>query len=81
METEVSYDLRFIVITAGLPFDVHNLHRYFIDLFISHMIQYSSDYDPRYPRKQSWFESKLVTCIFLLFSICFYFDLFILFYL
>ena len=40
-----------------------NLHKYFIDLFTSHMIQYSSDYDSRFPRKRSWFESQLANDI------------------
>ena len=61
-----------------------NLHKYFIDLFISHMIQYSSGYDSRFPCKRSWFESKLVNyilfsfccCCFLFAFRCFYFDLF-----
>ena len=29
-----------------------NLHRYFIDLLTSHMIQYFSGYDSRFPRKR-----------------------------
>ena len=36
-----------------------NLHKYFIDLLTSHMIQYSSGYDSRFPRNRSWFESQL----------------------
>ena len=36
-----------------------NLHRYLIDLFPRHMIQYSSGYDLRFPHKRSWFESQL----------------------
>ena len=58
-----------------------NSHKYLIDLLISHMIQYCSGYDLRFPRKRSWFESQLGNNIFLLllFSVCvccFYFDIF-----
>ena len=59
-----------------------NSHKYLIDLLISHMIQYSSGYDLRFPRKRSWFESQLGNNIYfllLLFSVCFccfYFDIF-----
>ena len=63
-----------------------NSHKYLIDLLTIHMIQYSSGYDARFPRKRSWFESQLGNNIFffllLLFSVCvccFYFDLFFLF--
>ena len=56
-----------------------NLHKYLIDLLTIHMIQYSSGYDSRFPRKRSWFESQLGNNIYvLLFSVCvccFYFDL------
>ena len=52
-----------------------NLHKYFIDLLTSYMIQYSSGYDPRFPRKQLWFEfqlgDNLLFIYFLLFSVCF----------
>ena len=60
-------------------------HKYLIDLLISHMIQYSSGYDLRFPRKRSWFESQLGNNIYiflLLFSVCvccFYFDIFFFF--
>ena len=58
-----------------------NSHKYLIDLLPSHMIQYSSGYDLRFPRKRSWFESQLGNNIFflLLFSVCvccFYFYIF-----
>ena len=61
-----------------------NSHKYLIDLLTIHMIQYSSGYDARFPRKRSWFESQLGNNIYfllllLLFSVCvccFYFDLF-----
>ena len=60
-----------------------NLDKYLIDLFTSHMIQYSSGYDLRFPCKQSWFESQLgnniLFFLLLLFSVCFcclYLDLF-----
>ena len=61
-----------------------NSHKYLIDLLSIHMIQYSSGYDARFPRKRSWFESQLGNNIFflLLFSVCvccFYFDLFFFF--
>ena len=56
-----------------------NLHKYIIDLLTSYMIQYSSGYDPRFPRKQLWFEFQLgddllfiffvVFCLLLLFSL------------
>ena len=36
-----------------------NSHIYLIDLLTIHMIQYSSGYDSRFPRKRSWFESQL----------------------
>ena len=36
-----------------------NSHKYLIDLLTSHMIQYSSGYDLRFPRKGPWFESQL----------------------
>ena len=58
-----------------------NSHKYLIDLLISHMIQYSSGYELRFPRKRSWFESQLGNNIYfllLLFSVCvccFYFDI------
>ena len=59
-----------------------NSHKYLIDLLPSHIIQYSSGYDLRFPRKRSWFESQLGNNIYfllLLFSVCvccFYFDIF-----
>ena len=59
-----------------------NSHKYLIYLLISHIIQYSSGYDLRFPRKWSWFESQLGNNIYfllLLFSVCvccFYFDIF-----
>ena len=60
-----------------------NSHKYLIDLLTIHMIQYSSGYDARFPRKRSWFESQLGNNIFffllLLFYVCvccFYFDRF-----
>ena len=61
-----------------------NLHKYFIDLETSHMIQQSSGYDPCFPRKLSWFESQLCNNILFYFYFifcfcCFYFDLFYLF--
>ena len=102
METEVSCDLRFIILTRRLPREkfklarnrkmlsllvshtrYRNSHKYLIDLLTIHMIQYSSGYDSRFPRKRSWFESQLGNNIYflllLLFSVCvccFYFDLF-----
>ena len=62
-----------------------NSHKYLIDLLISHMIQYSSGYDLRFPRKRSWSESQLGNNIYflLLFSVCvfcFYFDIFFIFF-
>ena len=36
-----------------------NLDKYFIDMLTSHMIQYYSGYDLRFPCKRSWFESQL----------------------
>ena len=63
-----------------------NSHKYLVDLLTSHMIQYSSGYDLRFPRKRSPFESQVgnnINLLLLLFSICvcsFYFDFF-LFYL
>ena len=62
-----------------------NSHKYLIDLLISHMIQYSSGYELRFPRKRSWFESQLgnnIYILLLLFSVCvccFYFDIFFFF--
>ena len=60
-----------------------NLHKYFIDLLTSYMIQYCSGYDPRFPRKRLWFEFQLGdSLLFLLFSVCFccfHFDLLFLF--
>ena len=59
-----------------------NLHKYLINLLTSHMVQYSSGYDLRFPDKRSWFESQLGNNIYfflLLFSVCvccFYFDIF-----
>ena len=61
-----------------------NSHKYLIDLLIIHMIQYSSGYDLRFPRKRSWFESQFgnnifFLLLFLLFIVCvccFYFDIF-----
>ena len=57
-----------------------NLHKYFIDQFISHMIQYTSGYDSRFPRKRLWFESKLVNYIlfFVVVVFCLLFLVFIL---
>ena len=57
-----------------------NLHKYFIDLFISHMIHYSSGYDFPFPHKRSWFESKLVNYIlfFVVVVFCLLFVVFIL---
>ena len=65
-----------------------NLHKYFIDLLTSHMIEYSSSYDSHLPRKRSWFESQLrntnlyyflvVFCLLLLFL--FFFFLFFFFF-
>ena len=53
-----------------------NLHKYFIDLLTSYMIQYSSGYDIRFPLKRLWLESQLgnnILFIFLLllFAVCF----------
>ena len=59
-----------------------HLHKYFINLLTSHMIQYSSGYDSRFPRKRPWFESQLAILFYILllyFSFCFccfYFDRF-----
>ena len=36
-----------------------NSHKFLIDLLTIHMIQYSSGYDARFPRKRSWFDSQL----------------------
>ena len=63
-----------------------NSHRYLIHLLTSHMIQYSSGYDLRFPRKRSWFESQPGNNIYfllLLFSVCiccFYFYIFFFFF-
>ena len=63
-----------------------NSHKYLIDLLTSHMIQYSSGYDIRFPRKRSWFESQLCNNIYfllLLFPVCVccsYFDIFSFFF-
>ena len=60
-----------------------NSHKYLIDLLISHMIQYSSGYDLRFPRKRSWFESQLGNNIYFFVVFClrllFLFDIFSLF--
>ena len=58
-----------------------NVHKYFIDLFNSHMIQYSSGYGSRFPRKRPWFESQLSNTILyfvVVFSVCFFFFFFFL---
>ena len=63
-----------------------NSHKYLIYHLTSHMIQYSSGYDLRFPRKRSWFESQLgnnISFLLLLFSVCgccFYFDIFFFFF-
>ena len=36
-----------------------NLHKYFIDLLSSHIIQYSNGFDFRFPHRRSWFDSQL----------------------
>ena len=53
-------------------------HKYLIDLSISHMIQYSSDYGLRFPRKRSWFESQLGNNI-LFFVVVFFLFAFVVF--
>ena len=50
-----------------------NSHKYLIDLLTIHMIQYSSGYDARFPRKRSWFESQLGNNIFCCCCCCFLF--------
>ena len=64
-----------------------NSHKYLVDLLIIHMIQYSSGYDLRFPRKRSWFDSQLgnniyffvnvVFCLRLLFLFWYFFLFFI----
>ena len=63
-----------------------NSHNFLIDLLTSHMIQYSSGYDLRFPRKRLWFESQLgnniyffVVAIFLFVFVVFHFDIFFIF--
>ena len=61
-----------------------NSHNYLIDLLTIHMIQYSSGYDARFPRKRSWFESQLGNNIYFFVVVVFclhlsYFDIFSLF--
>ena len=55
-----------------------NSHKYLIDLITIHMIQYSSGYDARFPRKRSWFESQLGNNIFCCCCFLFAFVVFIL---
>ena len=46
-----------------------NLHKYFIDLLTNHMIQYSSGYESRFPRKRPWFESQFCNTILYIFVV------------
>ena len=56
-----------------------NSHKYLIDLLTSHMIQYSSGYDARFPRKRSWFESQLGNNIFFCCCCCCFLFAFVVF--
>ena len=50
-----------------------NSHIYLIDLLTIHMIQHSSGYGARFPRKRSWFESQLRNNIHFFCCCCFLF--------
>ena len=50
-----------------------NLHKYFIDLLTSYLIQYSSGYDSRFPPKRPWFESQVPQYYFIFCCCCFLF--------